>query len=87
MSSAARDPGIRSRRAGTALGLFGLLALCASAADALWLRFADTEKSAHYLFGYWFDAVWSIQVPLLLLGVLAIAAGSFLQRGSKAGVR
>ena len=83
MSSAERDLGMRSRRAGTALWLLGLFALCASAADALWLRFADTEKSAHYLFGYWFDAVWSIQVPLLILGVLAIAAGFFLQRGAR----
>jgi hypothetical protein len=65
--------------------LLGLLALCASAADALWLRFADTEKSAHYFLGHWFDAVWTLQVPLLVIGVLAISAGFFLHRGSKAG--
>ena len=78
MNNEATGQGVRMGRGSTALRLIGLLALCASAADAIWL--AGAEKNAHYLFGYWFDAAWTVQLPLLLIGVVAIAASFFLQR-------
>jgi hypothetical protein len=72
-------PGQRARnqRARVALRALGVIALCAAAADALW--FTDAEKSAHYLFGYWFDALWAVQVPLLFLGVAALASSFLFQ--------
>jgi len=83
MSSVPPGESVQPRRMRTALRGLGLLALCAFAADVLWFQFVETEKSAHYLFGYWFDAVWTVQLPLLITGLVAIVAGFLLGRGEQ----
>lgn len=70
-----------------ALRGLGLLALCAFVADVLWFQFVETEKSAHYLFGYWFDAVWTVQLPLFLTGLVAIVISFLPGRDAQGGRR
>lgn len=57
MSSVPPGGSMRMRRMMATLRGLGLLALCSFVADVLWFQFVETEKSAHYLFGYWVDAV------------------------------
>jgi hypothetical protein len=66
-----------------ALRILGGLALCAGLADVIYFQLVESEKHAHYVLGHWFDAVWGVQVPLLVAGVVAIALSFLPPRGGR----
>lgn len=66
-----------------ALIVLGVVLLALGLADFIRLSLAHSEKYAHYFFGHWFDALWQVQVPLVVTGTGAIILGIIEWRRNK----